>query len=203
MCRGKHDFGRRSIGRSEAQVLIQGLAVRNSQRGLHGCVSRLFVRGMFTLTLALAARAEAQISSALEITTTAELREQHGEGKNAVYRFVPAQRIPQGARVYYTVSVRNRSDVALKDVAVIRPIPDHTHYVRGSATGAGAEIAVSLDGGQTFTTDQSTCALPSNALSNSDGARLPAVRCTHLRWTLRHVLPAGAVVLARFAVLFP
>jgi len=145
---------------------------------------------------ALGAAAGALETSGMQISMKAEVREAVGDVSAPTYRLKPAVRVSQGTRLYYTVEMRNTTDKALKDVVVVRQIPDHTRYVPDSATGAGADIAVSTDGGQSFTAQQSRCAGP------EEGAAVSALPCTHLRWTLRHPVPPGAVVLARFAVVF-
>jgi len=115
------------------------------------------------------------------------------------FRFVPATILAQGDVVYYTVRIRNPAPVPARDVQVVQRIPANTIYVGGSASGPGADVMFSVDGGQTFA--------PASALSVSDpetGAvrRAETQDYTHIRWTLRNPLAPNSVALARFRAVF-
>jgi len=150
--------------------------------------------------------ATAQDASALEVRVQAELRVTEHDGKLTTYRYVPAKQFPQGQELYYTVRVRNVSASAIRDAEVVQPIPEHTHYVANSATGAGADITFSIDGGKTFAAPEQLRKSRTLSIDSTDGVatvkRALTRDYTHIRWRLQHPLEPGAVVLARFRVVF-
>ena len=114
-----------------------------------------------------------------------------------VYRFVPARLLEQGQVVYYTVRITNQTTVPLRNVAVVQPVPANTVYIADSASGPGANVSFSIDGGQVFA--------PAGVLTvEIDGTRQPAqpAQYTHIRWQLRNPLAPGATALARFRATF-
>lgn len=114
-----------------------------------------------------------------------------------VYRFVPARLLDQGQVVYYTVRITNQTTVPLRNVAVVQAVPANTVYIADSASGPGADVSFSIDGGQTFA--------PAEALTvEVEGAKQPAqaAQYTHIRWQLRNALAPGATALARFRATF-
>jgi uncharacterized repeat protein (TIGR01451 family) len=113
-------------------------------------------------------------------------------------RFAPATVVQQGQVVYYTLRIRNVSSEYARDVTVTQRIPANTQYVAESASGPGAEVSFSIDGGQTFAR-----ALDLHTLDASGVQRpLPTDEYTHIRWRLRNPLAPGAVALARFRAVF-
>lgn len=99
-------------------------------------------------------------------------------------RFVPAERLVAGEQAYYTIRVRNPGRAPVTDVQVTKRMPEGMRYIEGSATGPASDVQFSTDGGASFRTR-------------------PAQRdYTHLRWTLRQPLPAGATALLRFRATF-
>ena len=135
-------------------------------------------------------------SEAVELRTRliAEVRETVNAQDRPVHRMVPATRLSQGQEVYYTVRITNPTPVFANNVVVSQKIPANTTYVKGSATGPGAEVEFSIDGGVTY-------ARPED-LKLDDGTRAPPERYTHIRWRLRNPLAPGAVALARFQAVF-
>ncbi len=124
-----------------------------------------------------------------EVELQAELRVLDvGSVKN--YHFIPAAKVKQGDEIFYTVRIRNDAATALDGVEVVQPIPANTHYVTGSAAGAGALIDFSVDGGKSF--------------ARAEDLKLLAMpdQYTHIRWHLRYALAPNAVVLARFRAVF-
>ena len=104
-----------------------------------------------------------------------------------VYRFVPARMLEQGQVVYYTLRITNQTTVPLRNVAVVQPVPANTTYLADSASGPGADVTFSVDGGATFS--------PAGSLAQ-------APQYTHIRWQLRNPLAPGATALARFRATF-
>lgn len=105
------------------------------------------------------------------------------------YQFVPAEKLVQGQEVFYTLRIHNSTDRPLTEVRVVEAVPSNTRYVAGSASGAGALVSLSYDGGQSFV---------SASGQNAGGD----ISCTHIRWELPYPLAPRAVVLARFRVVF-
>ncbi len=107
------------------------------------------------------------------------------EGREVVH-ISPANRVVPGDEVFYTLEIRNSS---ASDVAptVTWPIPEHMAYIADSATGPGADVTYSADGGTTFTV--------------ADGLTAMGVDpkyYTHIRWKFRNRLKSKSVAFARF-----
>jgi uncharacterized repeat protein (TIGR01451 family) len=114
-----------------------------------------------------------------------------------VYRFVPARMLEQGQVVYYTLRITNQTSVPLRNVAVVQPVPANTTYVADSASGPGAAVSFSVDGGHSYG--------PAGSLMiEVEGSRqlAQAAQYTHIRWQLRNPLAPGATALARFRATF-
>jgi len=156
----------------------------------------------FILAIALAAfslpaaRADEQSDIATELV--AEVRENVSTTPGReVYRYVPARLLAQGQVVYYTLRITNQSTVPLRNVAVVQPVPANTTYLADSASGPGAAVSFSVDGGKTFATPE---ALMIAVEGSTQLAR--ASQYTHIRWQLRNPLAPGATALARFRATF-
>ena len=128
------------------------------------------------------ARADEQSEIATELI--AEVRENASTTPGReVYRFVPARLLEQGQVVYYTLRITNQSTVPLRNVAVVQPVPANTTYLADSASGPGAAVSFSVDGGKTFE--------PAGSLMievEGSTQRAQAAQYTHIRWQLRNPL---------------
>jgi len=115
-----------------------------------------------------------------------------------VYRFAPARLLEQGQVVYYTLRITNQTTVPLRNVAVVQPVPANTTYLAGSASGPGAAVTFSVDGGKTYGPADSLM------IQVEGGAKqlAQASQYTHIRWQLRNPLAPGATALARFRATF-
>jgi uncharacterized repeat protein (TIGR01451 family) len=115
-------------------------------------------------------------------------------GAQAGHRIEPADRLVPGDQVVYTVEIRNTSALPRPPPTVDYPVPEHTRYLADSATGAGADVTFSVDGGETFARPESLF------VSGAGGAKRPATAddYTHIRWQLKHILKGHAVAFARF-----
>lgn len=135
----------------------------------------------------------------IEVETEARVRvtRERADGTQ-VHEFREADDIAQGEVVYYTLRVRNPGDRAAHDVIVTKPVPANTTYLAGSATGPGATVTLSIDGGLTFEPPERL------VIDDAEGGRRPAPpeRYTHIRWQLRHPLAPGAVAFVRFRAVF-
>ena len=140
--------------------------------------------------LLLAAPAFAAPRLAVSITQLREVVETKDGARTA--RMVPATSVTPGDVVEYVLAYENRGDAAAKDANIDDPIPKGTTYLAGSATGEGAEITFSADGGRTFAPAVRLTyevRLPSGAVEKR--VATPA-EYTHVRWTLKQVPPGAA-----------
>jgi hypothetical protein len=115
-------------------------------------------------------------------------------GAQAGHRLEPADRVVPGNQIVYTLEIRNTTALARPPPTVDYPVPEHTRYVADSATGAGADVTFSVDGGATF-------ARPENLFvigTNGDKRPAAADDYTHIRWRLKHILKGYSVAFARF-----
>ncbi len=106
-------------------------------------------------------------------------------------RMVPATSVTPGDVIEYVLAYENRGDAVAKDANIDDPIPKGTTYVAGTATGEGAEITFSADGGRTFAPAVRLTwelRLPSGAVEKR--VATPA-EYTHVRFTLKSI-PPGA-----------
>ena len=97
-----------------------------------------------------------------------------------------AERPPDGAVAQlFTLRFRHEGAEPAASLRIVHPVPAGTRFVPGSATGPGATLSYSVDGGRTFAAPD---ALP----------ELAAV--THIRWDLPGTLPPGLAGLVSFRV---
>lgn len=173
--------------------------------GLNGgsSTARLLLLGLLlgAQLSAGAARAEEPI-----VKLVAEVRDDSlMVGGQRVPRLVPAKVLHEGQEVFYTVRILNPGATPLRDVEVVQRIPQNTTYVPRSASGPGAEISLSTDGGVTFGREgQLTVSEPGMQPPKLATPTRPAKDqdYTHIRWRLRNPLAPGAVALARFRARF-
>jgi uncharacterized repeat protein (TIGR01451 family) len=145
-------------------------------------------------SLNVSAQTASTPASGLVIETLAERRVQAGGASE----YVRANELRIGDEIFYTLRVRNASNNAIQEAVVVKSMPRNTRYVEDSATGPGAVIDFSVDGGATFAAnDQLT-------VRTVGGGTRPATTddYTDIRWRLRHPLAAGATALLRFRAIF-
>lgn len=132
--------------------------------------------------------------SPLQVTLTPELRVVEHRGNEQQYHYVPATQVSQGGEIYYTVRIINVTNDRVRHAVVVQAIPANTHLIEDSATGAGAAISYSIDGGKNF--------LSATALSDATDDSAGPLHITHIRWQFHHALAPHVMVLARFRVVF-
>jgi uncharacterized repeat protein (TIGR01451 family) len=116
-----------------------------------------------------------------------------------ITRMVPARSVSPGDVVEYVLTYTNQGDEAATDANIDDAIPKGTTYLASTATGDGAQITFSSDGGKTFAPPVKLTyelRLPSGAVEKRIAT--PA-EYTHVRWTLKRV-PAGATGKVAFRV---
>jgi uncharacterized repeat protein (TIGR01451 family) len=154
--------------------------------------------GSFVLTVFMqffAGTAQSANAEQAETQLLAEVRVVTGE-QPRMLRLTPTKKLQQGQEIYYTLRIRNPGTDTMTALSVVQAVPRNTHYVAGSAAGAGADILFSIDGGSVF--DR-----PVNLKLPNDPAHVASTELyTHIRWQLRYPLAPKAVVLARFRAIF-
>jgi uncharacterized repeat protein (TIGR01451 family) len=115
------------------------------------------------------------------------------DGQDAVV-LAPADRVVPGDAVIYTLEIRNRGATDAVSPMIVHPVPTHMIYVADTATGPGAEVTYSVDGGSSFDRPENL------RVRGTDGhpRRAIASDYTHIRWNLRVTLKPKSVAYARF-----
>jgi uncharacterized repeat protein (TIGR01451 family) len=132
-------------------------------------------------------------SSGLAIKAVAEIRSKATQSGPETTKLLAAQRVAPGDEVIYTLEIRNTGGVTVLKPVVVYPVPTHMMYVADSATGPGAQVSYSVDGGESFDHAES--------LKWSDGGRVRPAKpsdYTHIRWQLKNNLKPNSVAFARF-----
>ncbi len=133
-------------------------------------------------------------SPAIDVRAVAEVETRVGEPGREFVKLVPATRVVPGDEVVYTLEIRNPTAHDAVMSTVVRPIPAHMAYLADSATGPGAEVTYSVDGGLTFD-------IPENLkVRGADGRMRVAksIEYTNIRWQLKNTLKSKSVAFARF-----
>lgn len=140
------------------------------------------------LLSAMAGSFPALASSGIELKAMVE-KEIHiinEKGEREIQR-VPANKVIPGDEVIYTIMATNVGDKVADSVLITDPIPDHTRYVAGTASGSKTDIHFSVDGGKHY-------GLPGKlVVMDANGKPRPAKAddYTHIRWTLKQPLKPG------------
>jgi uncharacterized repeat protein (TIGR01451 family) len=130
----------------------------------------------------------------LAVKAIAEVETRVMQDGHEIVKLAPADRVVPGDQVMYTLEIRNTGAAAVREPTVTNPVPAHMMYVADSATGPGAEVTFSADGGRSF--DR-----PENLRTVDANGRLRTAKpmdYTHIRWTLKNALRANSVAFARF-----
>lgn len=131
-------------------------------------------------------------SRGLSIKMVAEVEIGPNQGRQEA-KLAPADRVVPGDEVIYTLEIRNVSALAIPAPTVAIAIPAHTVYVAESASGPGASVSYSIDGGHTFDSAE-------RLQASEGGHQRPAAPkdYTHIRWTLKNTLKPKSIAFARF-----
>ena len=112
--------------------------------------------------------------------------ERSADGKETV-RFGPADQVAPGDEVFYNLDFSNQSEEAAANVELIMPVPGEVSYVENSATGQGAAIAFSIDGGKSFSQRGAL-----KVTVDGEERLAKADQITHIRWTFASDIAPGA-----------
>lgn len=102
-------------------------------------------------------------------------------------RFGPADSVAPGDEVFYNLDYSNKSEDAATNVQLVMPVPSEVSYVENSATGEGAEIAFSVDGGKTFSQRGAL-----KVTIDGEERLAKADQITHIRWSYAEDIEPGA-----------
>jgi len=132
--------------------------------------------------------ANANTPNAIELTSIVELEvvTLDEQGKKIVKR-IPAEKVTPGSEVIYTTRFKYNGTEPAENIVISNPIPEHTVYKLGSATGQKTAILYSVDGGKSFhEKDRLTI-----KEANGSERLAHATDYTDVRWTYRGQLQQG------------
>lgn len=98
----------------------------------------------------------------------------------------------------YTGRFRYQGADAVPALRIVLPVPAGMHYLPGSATGPGAEIAYSVDGGRTFAPPETLRAMRAAPGARLRTRRARAAEYTHIQWLLAGEFVPGISGLVSF-----
>jgi len=139
-------------------------------------------------TVLLPSLVHAKPQMSISITTSKEVVETVNGAK--VRKLVPTKLAATGDTLVYTLSYSNKGDETASEAIVDNPISAGMSYIDNSASGAGADITFSIDGGKNYKKPS----LLTYEIKQPNGSvqkyTARPEEYTHIRWTIRQV-PAG------------
>jgi len=124
---------------------------------------------------------------AISITTSKEVTETISGAK--VKKLVPTRQAASGDTLVYTLAYSNKGNETATDAIVENPVSAGMTYIDNSASGAGAEITFSIDGGKSYKKPS----LLTYEIKQPNGTvqkyTARPEEYTHIRWTIRQVPP--------------
>ncbi|MGB5180357.1 MAG: hypothetical protein WBP44_16710 [Gammaproteobacteria bacterium] len=143
---------------------------------------------MSVLLLASTAGYAAVDAGSVQLTSTAEVEviETDAHGKQHSRRVAAAEVVP-GKDVIYTLSFENVGTEPGNDIVIQNPVPEHTVYKTGSASGKDTRISFSVDDGQHFSSAELL------TVTEADGSTriAKASEYTTIRWHYTKPLQPG------------
>lgn len=140
--------------------------------------------------LAVAAPAWAKPRVEIAISQAKEVFESKAGVRTA--KFVEVQSATPGDVVQYTLAYTNKGDEEATNAVIDDPIPKGTVFLSGSATGEGAEITFSSDGGKTFAQPVKLTYQIRTASGEVEKRTATPNEYTHVRWTIKKVPPGAS-----------
>lgn len=129
-----------------------------------------------------------QESGPIQLTSYAEVEviKTDVTGKQSIKRELAAEVVP-GRDVIYTLSFENVGTNPGNDIVINNPIPEHTLYKAGTASGTDTRISFSVDGGQSFAPPEQL------TVTEADGSTrvAKASEYTTIRWQYLKPLQPG------------
>jgi len=124
---------------------------------------------------------------AISITTSKEVTETISGAK--VKKLVPTRQAASGDTLVYTLAYSNKGNETATDAIVENPVSAGMTYIDNSASGAGAEITFSIDGGKSYKKPS----LLTYEIKQPNGTvqkyTARPEEYTHIRWTIKQVPP--------------
>jgi uncharacterized repeat protein (TIGR01451 family) len=151
---------------------------------------------IFALTIlacSVSSQVFAQQKGCIELTSAAQIEQEIVDAKGMkTKQLVEATKVVPGVEVVWTVTAVNVCKQPSDAVTINNTVPQHMSYVANSATGPGANVAVSVDG--------STFAKAGELTVQENGAtrRARADEYKHIRWVFKDSLQPGASTVATF-----
>jgi uncharacterized repeat protein (TIGR01451 family) len=149
--------------------------------------NKVMIYGLFIAIMLLPAMAMAAGNVSVSIKT--EKQEVVVKNGKKLNQIVPATKFAPGDTIIYTITYTNKGTEPAVNAVVVDPVPKGTSYIGDSATGAGAELTFSIDGGKTFKKPSelfhqvTVAGKKEQKLASSD-------MYTDIRWTIPQI-PAG------------
>ena len=134
----------------------------------------------------------------VELVTKAEREVEVVEKGVKVKKLAPPDKMLPGDEVVYTVTYNNKTGKPAENVTVNNPVPRHTRYVDGSASGEGATITFSVDGGKTYATPDKLIVTIKDKSGKDITRPAAASDYSHIRWVLKQNVAPGQNGLVRF-----
>ena len=168
--------------------------IKNSRADRFGTViMQAFTVLLMCICGALAASGQAT-SKTLVIKALAEVETKSEQNGREIVRLTAADRVVPGDQVVYTLEIRNAGARAVPAPIVIHPVPAHMAYLADSASGPGAELSFSVDGGRSFDRPENLRMIDENRQLR----RAKASDYTHICWKLKNSLKSNSVAFAHF-----
>lgn len=130
------------------------------------------------------AQEDSPVTLGSEVLKEVEAANEKGEKE---IRLVPVARAIPGEVLIFRINYRNEGKEPARNVQLTNPVPGEMVYIGGTAEGKRADVAFSVDGGQSF-------AQPAVlTIAAEDGTERPAEPAdyTHIRWQVRDPVPPG------------
>ena len=102
-------------------------------------------------------------------------------------RLVAAARVLPGEELLFTVTYTNTGNEPAENITIVNPVPEHMDYVVRSASGDDTAVTFSVDGGESFATEQDL------SVTDAQGTKRPAAAedYTHVRWIVGSDIAPG------------
>ena len=152
---------------------------------------------MSVLLLANQAALAAKETGPILLTSNAEVEviKTDATGKQSIKRELATEVVP-GKDVIYTLTFENVGTNFGNDIVINNPIPEHTVYKTGSASGTDTQISFSVDGGQSYASPEQLTV--TGADGNTRTAK--ASEYTTIRWQYTKPLQPGTKSSVEFRV---
>jgi uncharacterized repeat protein (TIGR01451 family) len=145
----------------------------------------LVVAVLALLLIPMGAMAKPLVS--VSITAEKEMKVVKDGQKNT--KKVAATKIEPGDVIFYTLNYINSGNEPATKVVLDDPIPMGTVYIPGSASGEGAEITFSIDGGKSFKKPSLLTYEVKLPSGKTEKRTASAEEYTHIRWLIEKIEP--------------